>query len=117
MIREEVLIQWPCLLVQIELLLEWLMLGFISFSGSIDYEEFLAATLNSRKLENEEQLLKAFEHFDTDSSGTISRDELKQALQKYGESEENITKLLKEVDKDGDGQIDYEEFRQMMLTQ
>lgn len=93
------------------------MHDFASHSGSIDYEEFLAATLNSRKLENEEQLLKAFEHFDTDNSGTITRDELKEALHKYGESEENITKLLKEVDKDGDGQIDYEEFRDMMLAQ
>lgn len=81
----------------------------------IDYEEFLAATLHTFKLENDEQLIKAFEHFDTDGSGTISRDELREALKKYGESEENISTLLEEVDKDGDGQIDYEEFRLMML--
>lgn len=84
-------------------------------NGVIDYNEFIAATMNVNKLENEEQLVKAFEHFDTDNSGYITRDELMEALTKYGNVDENIEQILRDVDKDGDGRIDYGEFRSMMV--
>lgn len=38
-------------------------------SGSIDYSEFLTAMINKHKLEKEEDLLRAFQHFDKDNSG------------------------------------------------
>lgn len=38
-------------------------------SGSIDYTEFLTAMMNKHKLEKEEDLLLAFQHFDKDNSG------------------------------------------------
>lgn len=38
-------------------------------SGSIDYIEFITATMHRHKLEKEENLLKAFEYFDKDQSG------------------------------------------------
>ncbi|GMH39496.1 hypothetical protein BSKO_07394 [Bryopsis sp. KO-2023] len=83
-------------------------------NGLIDYEEFLAATLNTMKLDNEDQLVKAFEHFDKDGSGTITKDEL-MAIFRNCDYDIEIEKVLKEVDKDGDGQIDFEEFKAMML--
>lgn len=48
--------------------------------GTIDYEEFLAATIHASKLEAEENLYRAFQYFDKDSSGFISREELVEAL-------------------------------------
>ena len=55
------------------LLQEWDVNG----DGTIDYEEFLAATINMGKLEREEHLKRAFEHFDLDGDGQISHSEIK----------------------------------------
>lgn len=80
--------------------------------GTIDYQEFLAATMHFSKVNKEEYLLKAFQHFDIDGSGYITRDELVQGLQ--GMNSGDLTQILEEVDKDKDGRIDYEEFAMMM---
>jgi len=50
----------------------------VNGDGTIDYEEFLAATINMGKLQREENLKTAFEHFDLDGNGQISHDELVQ---------------------------------------
>lgn len=44
-------------------------------------QEFLAATLSTHQIEKAENMRAAFAHFDTDNSGTISKEELRQALQ------------------------------------
>lgn len=80
--------------------------------GTIDYQEFLAATMHFSKVNKEEYLMKAFQHFDADGSGYITREELVQGLQ--GLNSGDLTKILDEVDKDNDGRIDYEEFAFMM---
>ena len=49
-------------------------------AGSIDYEEFLAATVNLNHLEKEDTMYNAFKHFDKDNSGYISQQELEDAL-------------------------------------
>ena len=83
--------------------------------GVIDYEEFLAATVQMSKLNKEENLRKAFEHFDADNSGYITRDELESSLSKMeGLDAGQIELILADVDKDNDGKIDYEEFCTMM---
>jgi calcium-dependent protein kinase len=38
-------------------------------SGSIDYTEFLTAMMNKHKMEKEDDLIHAFQHFDKDNSG------------------------------------------------
>ncbi|THU73429.1 hypothetical protein C4D60_Mb04t22760 [Musa balbisiana] len=84
-------------------------------NGTIDYIEFITATMHRHKLEKEEHLLKAFEHFDKDHSGYITRDELKLAMSQYGMGDEaTIKEVLDEVDTDKDGRINYEEFVAMM---
>ena len=53
-------------------------------SGTIDYGEFIAATLHLNKMEREENLLAAFSYFDKDGSGYITTDELQQACVEFG---------------------------------
>lgn len=86
-------------------------------NGTIDYIEFITATMHRYKLEKEEHLYKAFQHFDKDNSGYITRDELKAAMKDYGMGdEETIREIISEVDADNDGRINYDEFCSMMRS-
>lgn len=75
---------------------------------TINYTEFIAATISAAKMTQEEHLRTAFEHFDENGDGRISRDELMKALQdlKIKDADE----ILAQVDADNDGSIDYIEF-------
>lgn len=53
-------------------------------SGSIDYDEFITATINLNMLDREEKMREAFKRFDTDNSGTITLDELLAGLSGQG---------------------------------
>ncbi|KAL9233592.1 hypothetical protein vseg_008568 [Gypsophila vaccaria] len=57
-------------------------------------------------------LKEMFKSMDTDNSGTITLEELKQGMQKQGTklSEFEVKQLLEAADADGNGTIDYEEF-------
>ncbi|WRX08621.1 Protein kinase domain - like 10 [Theobroma cacao] len=88
----------------------------IDNSGTIDYGEFLAATVHLNKLEREENLVSAFAFFDKDGSGYITIDELQQACKEFGLSDVHLDEMIKEIDQDNDGQIDYGEFAAMMRT-
>ncbi|KAJ8762225.1 hypothetical protein K2173_007381 [Erythroxylum novogranatense] len=84
-------------------------------SGTIDYVEFITATMHRHRLEREEHLFQAFQFFDKDGSGFITRDELKQAMSQYGMGDEaTIDEVINDVDIDKDGKINYEEFVAMM---
>ncbi|KAK4481382.1 hypothetical protein RD792_012270 [Penstemon davidsonii] len=84
-------------------------------NGSIDYIEFITATMHRHRLDKEENLYKAFLYFDKDNSGFITRDELRQAMTQYGMGDEaTIDEILDDVDTDKDGKINYDEFVAMM---
>ncbi|XP_022868385.1 calcium-dependent protein kinase 5-like [Olea europaea var. sylvestris] len=83
-------------------------------SGTIDYGEFVAATIHLNKLEREEHLMAAFQYFDKDGSGYITIDELQQACVEHGMTDVLLEDVIKEVDQDNDGRIDYGEFVAMM---
>ncbi|KAH7690048.1 Non-specific serine/threonine protein kinase protein [Dioscorea alata] len=84
-------------------------------NGSIDHIEFIAATMHRHRLDNDENLYKAFQFFDKDGSGYITRDEIKQAMQEYGMGDDaTIDEIIDDVDTDKDGRIDFEEFVAMM---
>lgn len=70
----------------------------IDNSGTIDYGEFLAATLHMNKLEREESLVSAFAFFDKDGSGFITIDELSQACGQFGLSDVHLEDMIKDVD-------------------
>ena len=55
-------------------------------------------------------LQTAFATFDTDGSGYISADELKQLMTNLGEqlTPDEINEMIEAADQDGDGQINYQ---------
>ncbi|KAJ3689966.1 hypothetical protein LUZ61_019130 [Rhynchospora tenuis] len=84
-------------------------------SGAIDYIEFITTMMHRQKLEKEENLRKAFDYFDKDRNGYITRDELREGMIKYGiRDEATISEVLDDVDTDKDGIITLEEFINMM---
>ncbi|KAJ7532081.1 hypothetical protein O6H91_14G071300 [Diphasiastrum complanatum] len=83
--------------------------------GTIDYLEFITATMHLNKMEKEDHLYSAFQYFDEDKSGYITMEELEQALVKHGMGDpETIKDIIREVDTDHDGRINYDEFVAMM---
>lgn len=86
----------------------------IDNSGSIDYGEFLAATLHLNKVEREDNLFAAFSYFDKDGSGYITQDELQKACEEFGIGDAHLDDIIRDIDQDNDGRIDYNEFVTMM---
>merc|ERR1711935_309144 len=87
----------------------------VNGTGAIDFTEFLLATVNHKKLLSQERLTQVFKMFDTDGSGTISRDEVKEFFSMSQEGNESfVMELIEEVDKNGDGEISFNEFKDMM---
>lgn len=67
-------------------------------SGSIDYGEFIAATLHLNKIDREDHLYTAFSYFDKDGSGFITQDELQKACQDFGIQDSHLEDIIREVD-------------------
>lgn len=85
--------------------------------GRIHFGDFVSMmTVRMRQLNRENELKEAFKIFDRNGNGLISTDELRFALESFGEkmSEEEVEELLREADINCDGQIDYEEFVKMI---
>jgi len=83
-------------------------------NGTIDYGEFLAATINMNKVEREENMLAAFRYLDKDNSGYITSEELQNACTEFNMGFMSMEDLMRDVDLDHDGRIDYQEFVIMM---
>jgi calcium-dependent protein kinase len=89
----------------------------IDNSGYIDYSEFVVATMNEKNLFSEKKLKAAFRMFDKDDSGFISKDEIKESLQKIQKfTEEELNEIINQVDENGDGEISFEEFKVIMTN-
>ena len=84
-------------------------------NGFIEYEEFVRAGIDKRKILTSENLQMVFVYFDTDRSATITPDEIKAVLDQEGCFDNAVwTKIIKEIDKNGDGEISFSEFKKMM---
>ena len=62
----------PCMSYSTGRLVLSLCLGFqadVDGDGTIDYIEFISATMHRHRLERDDHLYKAFQYFDKDSSG------------------------------------------------
>ncbi|CAD8108836.1 unnamed protein product [Paramecium primaurelia] len=86
-------------------------------SGTIDYTEFIIASMDRRKAVQKEKLKEAFQIFDKDGNGYISESEIKEVLgpSLTGIDEKYWLDMIREIDKNGDGQISYDEFCEMMM--
>ena len=78
-------------------------------SGSIDYNEFLAAAIGEEVYLNKGKLQQAFNMFDKDKSGTIELKEIKDVIgaELKGTDEEVWKQMIKDADINGDGKIDF----------
>ncbi|KAF5938307.1 hypothetical protein HYC85_025813 [Camellia sinensis] len=79
----------------------------IDNSGTIDYGEFIAATLHINKMEREENLIATFSFFDKDGSGYITIDELQQACRDFGLGDVQLDDTVTEIDQDNIGGWQY----------
>mmetsp|Transcript_68466 Transcript_68466/g.196398 ORF Transcript_68466/g.196398 Transcript_68466/m.196398 type:complete len:601 (-) Transcript_68466:44-1846(-) len=90
-------------------------------SGSVDYTEFLAATMDQRLCCQKELCRAAFHTLDLDGDGAITPQELGHVLA-GGDADKTpsksvLYKLVEEADLNGDGVVDFEEFCTMMKPQ
>ena len=51
---------------------------------TIDYLEFIMATMHMNRMDREDHLHTAFQYFDKDSSGYITEEELEPAVKNHG---------------------------------
>ncbi|KXJ70596.1 hypothetical protein RP20_CCG023057 [Aedes albopictus] len=96
---------------------ELLMEVSVDHEGMIHFPDFVAMmSIRLRDFNSEDELKEAFRIFDRNGDGMISADELRLALQSFGEqlADEEIEELLREADINCDGQIDYQEFVKMI---
>ena len=91
----------------------------VAGSGTIGFDEFIeimAERIAARS--PEEELRKAFELFDEDSSGRISFRNLRRIAKELGENltEDELQAMIDEFDADRDGEISLEEFGGIMKS-
>ena len=79
-------------------------------SKRIDYTEFISAMLDESSFCQEERLMEIFKMLDKDGSGKISKNEIKNALNKEKVREDDLNHFIQQFDLNGDGEIDYYEF-------
>mmetsp|Transcript_4233 Transcript_4233/g.6404 ORF Transcript_4233/g.6404 Transcript_4233/m.6404 type:complete len:460 (-) Transcript_4233:113-1492(-) len=87
----------------------------VNRNGTIDYTEFLAATLDKSTYLQQEKLYGAFKTFDKNNTGVISVDDLKRVLGSHEMMQSEFLKsIISEADVNRDGVIDYNDFLQFM---
>ena len=86
-------------------------------TGFISYEDFvsLMAKRFTEKDTNDE-IMKAFQLFNSDGTGGISFENLKRVAKELGEnlSDDELKEMITEADRDGDGIVNSQEFLRIM---
>ena len=81
-------------------------------SGNIEYT-VISASIEKNVYMNEQKLRDAFNLFDTDKNGKISKKEIERVL-KMGVDAKEIDEIMAKHDTNKDGEIDFKEFLVMM---
>jgi calcium-dependent protein kinase len=95
---------------------EWFAHADVDQDGTINYTEFLAATLEGKGELELERIAEAFEIFDKEGKGYITPTNLREILGGCEDSD-YIDKLIQEADANQDGRISFGEFKDVMLGQ
>ena len=82
----------------------------------ITLSEFIIASIDQNAFFTRDRLKKCFLMFDTDNSGEIDLNELKDMFNSIGIPYDVWEDILMEVDEDGNGSISFEEFIEIMLA-
>ena len=82
-------------------------------TNQISYTEFLAASVEAMGLSREEELAEAFDRLDSDDSGFISHENLKEILGSAYDAKE-VERMIEEGDFKRNGRVDYDEFMKLM---
>eukprot|EP00747_Dinoflagellata_sp_TGD_P214621 gnl/TRDRNA2_/TRDRNA2_87451_c0_seq1.p1 gnl/TRDRNA2_/TRDRNA2_87451_c0~~gnl/TRDRNA2_/TRDRNA2_87451_c0_seq1.p1 ORF type:complete len:625 (-),score=122.80 gnl/TRDRNA2_/TRDRNA2_87451_c0_seq1:163-2037(-) len=89
-------------------------------NGRIDFTEFLAATLDRKKMQEEQVCWQAFNSFDRNGNGHIDKKELAQVLDDHIHGQvldaQASLQAIEEIDEDRDGHISFQEFMSMMRS-
>jgi hypothetical protein len=87
-------------------------------NGKINYSEFLAATVELKKVLTYDRLWALFKYFDTDNSGYITPANLREAFAKSGKmlTKEEMSQILELHDLEKNGILSFDEFRQIFFT-
>ena len=82
-----------------------------------DFLKHIIKEMHERGMLQEKEILKSFKMYDSDGSGSISREEIQKIVKLAGEdmNESEIEEMIRESDVDGDGEIDFKEFVDMIL--
>ncbi|MEW5313687.1 MAG: hypothetical protein WDW38_005232 [Sanguina aurantia] len=87
----------------------------IDGTGLIDYEEFIAAMLDSSRVARRKDAVRqSFEELDRDGDGFITAEDLVKVMMPRGASIELAREMVNEVD--SQGRVDYNEFAKMMQS-
>ena len=87
----------------------------VNHTGSIDFSEFLLATVDYKKGIHEKELRQIFSIIDKDKSGTLEKAEIAEFFNLGGpEHEAELSALVDEADANKDGIISLDEFCNMM---
>ena len=83
--------------------------------GYIEYEQFLRAALDKQKLLTDEKLKYAFQFFDKNNNGFITKDQMKLFFFNQNLDKNLLNLIFDEIDTNKDGKIDFKEFKNMIL--
>lgn len=84
-------------------------------NGLINYTEFIASAIDHKSVMKKEMIYDAFKAFDTDKSGNISIDELREIIRPQNKDDDDyVVKLFDKYDLDKDNNINFEEFMNML---
>jgi len=86
-------------------------------TGSINFTQFIAATMDKSLYLKEEKLLECFKLFDTNGSGIIKAESLKEILKKnpmLAKDSMIYNQMITELEIFNSGGIDYHDFLDMM---
>eukprot|EP01017_Pseudomicrothorax_dubius_P007415 TRINITY_DN122_c0_g3_i2.p2 TRINITY_DN122_c0_g3~~TRINITY_DN122_c0_g3_i2.p2 ORF type:complete len:152 (-),score=33.56 TRINITY_DN122_c0_g3_i2:91-546(-) len=87
--------------------------------NGLNYQEFIAATMDKKLFLTKEKLTAAFKFFDVDGTGVINMQSLREALTRSGRKfdDSELEEMIREVDVGNEGVITFEHFCEVLKSE